>query len=169
MATASRTSVSLRSSEQTMLSLRFCSVVCLMMSLGCGGDNGVKTADVAGTITKDGLPLGGVEVFFSTGKFEGYGKTDPAGKYRLINGAAVGTNKIYMKKFEGGPGGSGIDSSIPGMDEKQAVAMMAAQAAQRGGTTESASVIPPEYSHPESTKLTFPVPDGGTESADFKL
>jgi len=140
-----------------------------MLSVGCGGENGVKTADVAGTVTKDGLPLAGVEVFFASATFEGYGKTDPAGKYRLINGAAVGTNKVYMKKFSGGVTAAGMDTSIPGMDEKQAAAMMAAQAVAGGGAASSASEIPPEYNHPETTKLTFPVPDGGTETADFKL
>ena len=152
-----------------MFCLRLCFAVCLLLSVGCGGGDGVKTADVAGTITKDGLPLAGVEVFFSSEKFEGYGKTDAAGKYRLINGAAVGTNKIYMKKFAGGVSAAGMDTSIPGMDEKQAEAMMAAQAAKGGGATASASEIPPEYSSAATTKLTFPVPDGGTETADFKL
>lgn len=152
-----------------MLCLRLCCVVCVVLSMGCGGGDGVKTADVAGTVTKDDLPLAGVEVFFASSKFEGYGKTDSAGKYRLINGAAVGANKIYMKKFSGGVTAAGMDTSIPGMDEKQADAMMAAQAAKGDGAAGSASEIPPEYNSPETTKLTFPVPDGGTETADFKL
>jgi len=141
----------------------------MLLGVGCGGGNGVGTADVAGTVTKDGLPLAAVEVFFSSEKFEGYGKTDAAGKYRLINGAAVGINKIYMKKFSGGVTAAGMDTSIPGMDEKQAEAMMAAQAATGDGAAGSASEIPPEYNSAETTKLTFPVPDGGTETADFKL
>lgn len=144
-------------------------VLVLLVSLGCGGaDNTVPTADVAGTVTKDGKPLAGVEVFFSTEKFEGYGKTDENGKYRLINGAAVGTNKIFMKKFNGGPPVKGFDSSIPGMGEGQAAALMAAQSASKGGKADP-SMIPPEYKDAATTKLTFPVPEGGTESADFRL
>jgi len=143
----------------------------LLVSLGCGGsDNSVLTADVAGTVTKDGKPLAGVEVFFSTEKFEGYGKTDDSGKYRLINGAAIGTNKIFMKKFNpgGGAAGTSVDLSIPGMDAGQADAMMAAQGAKQGGKVDP-SMIPAEYNSPATTKLTFPVPEGGTESADFRL
>ncbi len=146
-------------------------VLLILASIGCSGsDNSVPTADVAGIVTKDGKPLAGVEVFFSTENFEGYGKTDQNGKYRLINGAAVGTNKIFMKKFNAGPGvaGKGIDMSIPGMDEKQAAAMMAAESAKQGGKADP-SMIPPEYSDPKTTKLSFPVPEGGTESADFRL
>ena len=81
----------------------------------------------------------------------------------------MGINKIYMKKFSGGVTAAGMDTSIPGMDEKQAEAMMAAQAATGDSAAGSASEIPPEYNSPETTKLTFPVPDGGTETADFKL
>ncbi len=152
-----------------MLNYRFSIGLFLLVSIGCGGgDNSVPTADVAGTVTKDGKPMAGVEVFFSTDKFEGYGKTDENGKYRLINGAAVGTNKIFMKKFNGGVPIKGMDTSIPGMDEKQAAAMMAAQSAKDGGK-EDPSMIPKEYSDPATTKLTFPVPEGGSESADFRL
>ena len=142
----------------------------LLVSLGCGGsDSSVLTADVAGTVTKDGKPLAGVEVFFSTEKFEGYGKTDDSGKYRLINGAAIGTNKIFMKKFNpGGGAATGIDSSIPGMGQGQADAMMAAQGAKPGGEVDP-SMIPAEYNSAATTKLTFAVPEGGTESADFRL
>lgn len=142
----------------------------ILLLSGCGSGDGIKTADVAGTITMDGKPLAGVEVFFSTDKFEGYGKTDENGKYRLINGAAVGANKIFMKKFDVGGGGlPGMDTSIPGMDEKQMAAMQAAQSSRGGKSKSNASMIPPEYSDPKTTKLTFPVPDGGSESADFRL
>lgn len=133
---------------------------------GCS-KGGVKSVDVAGTISLDGKPLEGVEVFFSTDKFEGFGKTDAAGKYRLVNGAAVGTNKVYLKKVDTA-GVKGIDQSIPGMDDGQAAAMAAAQSGAPG-TGKSASIIPAEYSDVKTTKLTFPVPEGGSESADFRI
>jgi hypothetical protein len=98
---------------------------------------------------------------------------DPARAHHVlavINGAAAGANKIFMKKFDFGGGGlPGMDSSIRGMDEKQMAAMQAAQSNRGGKSKSSASMIPPEYSDPKTTKLTFPVPDGGSESADFRL
>lgn len=66
-----------------------------VVALGCGGSKSeIKAVDVAGTISLDGKPLPGVEVFFFTDKFEGYGKTDDKGKYRLVNGAVAGANKV---------------------------------------------------------------------------
>jgi hypothetical protein len=122
---------------------------------------------VSGVVTKEGKPLAGVEVFFTTDKFEGYGKTNDSGRYELINGAAVGTNKVFMKKFSP-TGGAGIDMSIPGMDQGQLDAMQAAQSKSNGKGADP-SEIPPEYNDPRTTKLSFPVPEGGTESADFRL
>lgn len=143
--------------------------IVLMMS-GCGGSDGVETATVSGTVTLDGNPIEGVEVFFNTDKFEGYGKTDSDGKYRLINGAAVGNNKVFMKMtlaLDASDTG-GLDMSIPGMDERQLEAMNAARA-RSNKSKKSKPVIPPEYGDPSQTKLTFPVPSGGTTTADFNL
>lgn len=140
----------------------------VMIAVGCGGNgSGVKAVDVSGTVSLNGEPLEGVEVYFSSEKFEGYGKTDEDGKYRLVNGAAVGTNKVYLKKVDT-TGKTGIDTSIPGMDEGQVAAMASAQATNATGK-DSSSMIPPEYSDPATTKLSFPVPDGGTSSADFRI
>lgn len=140
----------------------------VMVAVGCGGSgSGAKAVDVSGTISLNGEPLEGVEVYFSGEKFEGYGKTDEDGKYRLVNGAAIGPNKVYLKKFKT-EGATGIDTSIPGMDAGQVAAMMAAQS-PGGQGKDSGSLIPPEYSDPNTTKLSFPVPDGGTSSADFRI
>ncbi|MDB5388913.1 MAG: hypothetical protein JWM11_4559 [Planctomycetaceae bacterium] len=151
-----------------MRSVGGCFVLLLtVVALGCGGKSGPRAVDVAGTISLDGKPLEGVEVHFASEKFEGYGKTDEFGKYRLVNGAVAGTNKIFLKKFDI-DGVAGIDRSIPGMDDGQAAAMLAAQGGIKGGKGPG-SVIPAEYSDPNSTKLTFIVPDSGTESADFRI
>lgn len=151
------------------------SVGCLVLllslvMLGCGGDAAVRGVDVAGVISLDGKPLEGVEVFFFTDKFEGYGKTDKDGKYRLVNGAAPGTNKVYLKKFDT-QAATGIDSSIPGMDAGQAAAMAEAKAKAMGVApgVKSPNMIPVEMTDPKTTKLTFPVPEGGTSAADFRL
>jgi hypothetical protein len=134
---------------------------------GCGGAGSPKAVDVSGVISLDDKPLEGVEVYFATDKFEGYGKTDEDGKYRLVNGAAAGPNKVYLKKFNTDVA-TGIDTSIPGMDEGQVAAMLAAQS-QGPQAKNTASLIPTEYSDPKTTKLSFPVPDGGTSSADFRI
>lgn len=136
---------------------------------GCGGGaGGFKGVDVSGTVSIDGKPLEGVEVYFFTEKFEGYGKTNAEGKYQLVGGAAEGPNKIYFKKVNPEVV-SGVDTSIPGMDAGQVAAMADAKDKAASGGKKSSSLIPPEYSDPKTTKLSFPVPAGGTSSADFKL
>lgn len=141
-------------------------LILIISVLGCG-TGGEKAVDVAGTVSLDGKPLEGVEVHFLTEKFEGYGKTNKEGKYRLVNGAIAGPNKVYLKKFDTAAV-SGIDMSIPGMDEGQAQA----KAAGAGNGVDGkpiGSIIPAEYYDPTTTKLTFEVPAGGTESADFRI
>lgn len=151
-----------------MSRVRICAALLFsILCSGCGSQGGVKAVDVAGTVSLDGKPLEGVEVYFSTDKFEGYGKTDKEGKYRLVNGAAVGTNKVYFKKVNTAAA-TGIDTSIEGMDEGQVAAMAEAQNKNEGGK-DSNSLIPSEYSAPTTTKLSFPVPEGGTNSADFRI
>ena len=145
------------------------SLVVVTCVFGCGGGSGgAKSVDVAGTISLDGEPLEGVDVYFSSGKVGGYGTTDSEGKYRLVNGAAVGENKVHLKKFDTSMA-QGIDMSIPGMDEGQAAAMMEAQSKTKEGKAKKGSLIPPEFSDPKTTKLTFEVPEGGTKSADFRI
>jgi hypothetical protein len=154
----------------TMTTIRIAlSLSVLLLQVGCGSESGIPTAPVSGIVTREGKPLPGVEVFFSTDKFEGYGKTNESGRYELVNGAAIGTNKVFMKKFNpGGSGAGGVDLSIPGMDAGQMEAMQAAQKMGNGKAADP-SEIPPEYNDPRTTKLTFPVPDGGSQSADFRL
>lgn len=145
--------------------------VCCLLLLGCGRSDGVTGVNVSGTITMDGKPLDGVEVYFINENFEGYGKTNSEGKYQLVNGAAVGNNKVYLKRFNIA-GGGGVDLSVPGMDAGQAAAMAEAQEQSQkktGDKKKSSSMIPPEYSNPNTTKLKFSVPDGGTSAADFRI
>ena len=148
----------------------FCTILCMsaMTAAGCGRSGGVETAGVSGTVTLDGSPVEGVEVFFFTDKFEGYGKTDESGQYRLINGAAVGNNKVFMKMAFGSDGASAgeIDTSIPGMDDRQLQAMNEGHAKKN---KKNRPAIPPEYGDPAKTKLSFPVPAEGTDTADFSL
>jgi hypothetical protein len=105
----------------------------------------------------------GVDVYFQTDSFAGYGKTDSQGKYQLVQGAALGQNKVYFSKIEGGDVQLNADQ---GLDEGQLEAMMMDQGAGAQGPRE---LIPRQFSDPAQTKLTFSVPEGGTDKADFKL
>lgn len=144
-------------------------LILLVPAIGCSGDSGgFKGVDVSGTVLIDGKPLEGVEVYFFTDKFEGFGKTNAEGKYQLVSGAAPGPNKIYFRKVNP-EAVSGIDTSIPGMDAGQIAAMADAKDKAASGGKKSSSLVPPEYSDPKTTKLSFPVPEGGTSNADFKI
>ena len=152
-------------------------IPCLLMivAVGCGGSD-VQTVDVSGTITMDGKPLAGADVNFVTEQFVGYGKTDAQGNFELVQGAAPGPNKVYISKIDPSkiPGSGNIefsDDPESGLDSGQMDAMMIdgmVEGAPVGGNM-TGEMIPPEYSDPAYTKLSFQVPDGGTSSANFKL
>jgi hypothetical protein len=143
--------------------------ICIATALalpGCGKSD-AKMADVSGTVTLKDKPLADAEVYFVSGSFQGYGRTDENGHYRLVRGAPIGECKVYIKKTdtEGDTGGFKIGGE--GMDEEQYREWRKGQgldAAKRKKPT-----LPPEYSDPEKTKLTFTVPPGGTKEADFNL
>lgn len=140
---------------------------------GCGsGGTGPRTVPVSGAVTLDGKPLVGAEVHFVGEKFSGYGVTNSEGKYSLVQGAVPGTNKVYISKIDGGK------NVNPKMAEDTEQLRMAAEALKNDPSrTPSKSeladipheIVPNQYSDPQKTKLTFPVPDGGTTSADFRL
>jgi hypothetical protein len=133
---------------------------------GCGGGPPEihDTVDVSGTVTVDGKPVEGVEVHFMTDTFAGFGTTDSAGKYQLVQGAVPGENKVFFSKMEGGSIALDPDA---GIDEFQL--KMAAEAQGTNPQDIAHDIIPEQYRDPEKTKLKFPVPESGTNSADFKL
>ncbi len=52
---------------------------------GCGGGaSSIEMANVSGVITLKGKPLADADVFFVSGKYEGYGRTDAEGRYSLV-------------------------------------------------------------------------------------
>ena len=63
----------------TMSTIRIALSLLVVLQVGCGSESGIPTAPVSGIVTREGKPLPGVEVFFSTDKFEGYGKTNESG------------------------------------------------------------------------------------------
>ena len=147
---------------------RKCLIITACVSLsGCGIETaGPSMADVSGIVKLGGKPLVDAEVFFVTDGFEGYGKTRYDGTYSLVRGAPVGACKVYIRKTPEMPAGGAraIDMSIDGMDPEQLRVMH--ETSQAEGTK---PLLPPEFSDPELTKLSFDVPEGGTDGADFNL
>jgi hypothetical protein len=124
--------------------------VALLAAVGCGGG----TATVGGVVTLDGKPLEGAVVTFSPtggdpngGVGGSSGRTDAEGRYTLRTviddkpGAAVGKHRVVISKF------GGTDPKNP-----------------EGGGKE---MLPLKYS--QNSELTFDVPAGGSDKANFDL
>ena len=140
---------------------------------GCGGSGGggPKTERVSGIVTLQGKPLDGATVYFMTDKFSGFGKTNADGKYELVQGAVAGQNKVYISKRKL-PEGVNLDPEA-GMDLGQfdaATAVGENDPTPKGAKKQSnGEQVPEEFSNPQKSKLTFPVPAGGSTTADFRL
>ena len=143
-------------------------IACALLLSGCG--DSVKPGrgvPVSGTITMNGAPLEGASVRFMNDTFVGYGTTDSDGKYRLVQGALPGQNKVTISKIEGGSDAV-VGDSASGMDSGQ---MEAAALGNSGPDVPKLPVdlLPEDYSNPAKTKLTFEVPNGGESGVDFTI
>ena len=129
----------------------------LVFVSGCGSE---KLAPVSGTVTLDGKPLAGATVSFQpTAEREGIeaplgstGKTNDKGEYTLQTitgkpGAVVGKHKVAISRHAQQVGDS--DARAP-----------------RGGWPLK-DQVPTQYN--EQTTLTYDVPAGGSDKADFAL
>ena len=148
------------------LSLQLLLSLCAVMMTGCGGGGSPgRGVPVSGTITMGGTPLEGANVSFLNGTFAGFARTDAAGKYRLVQGALPGTNKIVITKIEGGAEPV-VNDPESGMDAGQ----MEAAAMGTGEEVEKPiNLVPDEYGDPNKTKLTYEVPSGGADGVDFSI
>ena len=130
--------------------------VAILGLAGCGGSDGFQLAPVSGTITLDGQPLAGATVSFQPaggGATVGPGSgavTDASGKYELKtaeakprSGAAVGAHVVRI---------TGVQEQRDAGDDTQ--------------RPMAKDPVPPKYRDPG---LTFEVPSGGTDKADFQL
>lgn len=116
---------------------------------GCGGGS---VAKVSGVVTLDGAPVEGATVSFTPASGDGggvggsAGKTDAEGRYTLRTvvgdrpGAAVGKHKVTISKFKEDP---------------------------KNPEGKGQEFIPAKFNH--NSTLTFDVPSGGTDKADFPL
>src|SRR5262245_30733063 len=135
------------------------------LAAGCG--QGAKYVPVSGRVTVNGKPAGDLHVQFNpvatTGTAaDGYGShavTDADGRYTLkvssqqvtADGALVGRHRVAFGTRLKGEGGEFTGPSEDGLPLEK----------------NDRERIPPEYN--ERTTVTFTVPAGGTESADFDL
>lgn len=130
----------------------------LLIVAGCGGSKPYDVVRVSGTVTLDGQPVADARVEFQpvATSVEGMGPdavgtTDAQGRYTLTttfdeNGATVGENRVRisthrLKENPDNPDGKMIEVA----PEK----------------------IPARYN--TRSELTFTVPPGGTDQADFAL
>lgn len=136
--------------------LRLALLVVACLAAGCGGRN---VAPVSGRVTLDGKPVAGVHVGFqpiAVGKDQNagggsYAITDADGRFtlRLVEGdspgAIVGKHRVEITTRT--EANNATDLRVKAADPK--------------------AVIPAKYNR--NSALTFDVPAGGTDSADFAL
>lgn len=138
--------------------MRILFALVLAAAVGCGGPSH-KVAQVSGRVTLDGKPLPKASVTFVPLATKenpnpgptAQGKTDADGRYKLdvdpaTPGAVVGTCRIYITTV---------------------IAEPTAEDRDAGGAPKIKDKVPPRYNI--KTELTFDVPPGGTDKADFDL
>lgn len=136
-----------------------------LLSAGCG-KSGPQTVEVSGTIKLNGKPTEGLDVVFISDGFTSFGRTDSEGRYKLAKGAVPGTEyKVCISNEKTQESEEDIEAGLDaGQEEAAAVGTGRTVRKKRTGP-----VIGPQYSDPKKTKLTYSVPDSGTDSANFDI
>ena len=132
---------------------------------GCGS-SAPGTVPVSGTVKLDGEPLEGAEVFFLTDEEGWSAKTDKDGYFQFSSGTKPLKFRVSISKFEGK--GVVLDPAA-GMDEGQLMAMQMSDPSGKAVASVAKQLVPDKYSSRTATELTFMVPLGGTQNADFDL
>ena len=153
--------------------IRCASLTLLMVCFaGCGTQNATQPVPVSGTITMDGQPLADADVYFVSGDLTAFARTTGDGNYTLAQGALPGMNRVFVTKdTEGDPSRFVPGYGGEGLDDGQLHAAIAAMGADTtmAVSTLPRSLIPPEFSSSEETRLSFLVPESGTRTASFQL
>jgi len=132
---------------------------------GCGGGDSFEIAPVSGTVTLNGQPLADATIGFqpSGGEKEqgpgSSGKTDAQGRYTLTTndgrrGATVGTHQVRISTLKMAENKDVEDASI-------------FIKLSKSGSVLAPEKVPSKYAKEEP--LTFTIPSGGTDKADFNL
>lgn len=154
-----------------MLKLRV--LICMFgllvsVSSGCGSASKEPTrVPVAGTITLDGVPLEGADIWLYGEGEERAAKTDKDGYYQVVGGAQVLKYKVVISKMEG-LDGVVMDPEM-GMDMGQLDAMNLADNTGKTAEKVAKQLLPKKYCEYATTELTVTIPLEGTQSADFTL
>lgn len=135
---------------------KFLGCCLLTAALGCNGASDA-TAPVSGKVTLDGAPLANAQVRFLPKASEGSeaglsssGTTDAEGRFSLTTvdgaeGAMIATHEVRISTLQRKEANDGTDNVIVVQEEK----------------------VPARYSQPDA--LTFTVPAGGSDQANFAL
>lgn len=147
-------------------SLRAASAVLIAAFVsGCAGEvKGPEVVPVRGTVKRGDAPVAGARVTFmpTAPKVNpAGGVTDANGGYQIFYGSRaglpVGDYKVTISQLVT-PDGKPFEAKEGELD--------AGQLKMQGKVKEG---LPPKYSDPSKTELTFKVEAGGTKSADFNL
>lgn len=154
---------------------RYAVSMCVVLSLsGCGSNSRqapVPTAPVSGTVTLGGKPLSGATVTFIAEGWSSVGKTNSSGEFKLVQGAAVGENKVTISKVDPSKleGVEFSENPEDGLDEGQMMAANVDTKDVASADVPLGEMIGADYSNPAKTILTYNVQEGGTEGANFEL
>ena len=128
----------------------------LMLAAGCGGQ---RVVPVSGRVTLDGKPAAGVHVGFQP--VAAAGNNNPGGGSYAITDE---DGRFTLRMVEGGQSGA-----VVGKHRVEITTRVEAENAtdSRPKSSPPKAVIPPRYNR--NSELTFEVPAGGTDKADFTL
>ena len=158
----------LRSQEDTAMAraLALFGVAAALAAAGCGGGD-PDLVPVSGRVLVDGKPRGGLVVMFqpiggtenpNPGKGSA-ARTDAEGRFTLAQdenhpGAVVGRHRVAIFTAQ-------VGAEAPRSPEEEEVG------SPDGAPGGPAETIPPRYN--DATELTYDVPPGGTDQANFDL
>jgi hypothetical protein len=159
-------------------------LACLGWLAGCGSE-GFTLAPVSGRVTVDSKPVAGLRIAFEpVGSAsrpapgpEAIGITDDEGRFSLATmsesprrGAVVGKCRIRIWTLPANQEDALFDDQNPNYDPVQEIKVLKERMRSRGGKKKverPTGALPLRYN--DHTELSFEVPPGGTDKADFQI
>lgn len=157
------------------LTLSLAAAVLTFLSGCAGGSDGrVPVYKVAGKVTMTGAPLSGAIVTFAPkdGQPVAIGRTDSSGEYTLTtydpgDGAATGAYSVTVAKFAAVAAAAPAEAAHSTDPYAEANSMHGGGKAN--GADEGGNLIPPQYSDPQKTPLSFVVKADGDNRFDIDV